>query len=251
MMFLQIARRELHQMLRTPYAWVLGSVLLLIAGIFFAFGLAGYADYAAQSAMYGEEVSVVQGVVEQFVVILGLLLVLFMPVATMRLFADEQRSGAMALLLTSPIRSVDIVVGKWLGMMSFWMLLLGGGFAYIPVTLYWFASPPPGPLLAGFGALVLLTSLGTAIGVMAGSLTHSPLIAGGISWCILMLLWVASFLSQMEGLLGDAGTMLGLSGHMEALAAGLVSSADLAFFLLGTFFCLFVAQQRVESQRWS
>lgn len=250
-MILQIARRELRQMVRTPYAWVIGSVLLLIGGAFYSFGLAGYADYAAQSAMYGETISVVQGVVEQFVVVMGLLLVLFMPVATMRLFADEHREGAMALLLTSPIRSWDVVIGKWLGMMGFWFGLLGAGFAYIPGTLYWFADPPAGPVLAGFSTLLLLTSLGTAIGVLAGSLTRSPLIAAGLSWGALMLLWVASFLTEMDGPLGSIGRTFGLSGHVEGMAAGLVTTPHLAFFALGTLFCLFAAQQRVESQRWS
>lgn len=251
MMILHIARRELRQMLRTPYAWMLGAVLLFIAGVFYSFGLAGYADYAAQSAMYGEEVSVVQGVVEQFVVVMGLLLVLFMPLVTLRLFADEHRHGAMAMLLSSPLSSTEIVLGKWLGMMGFWALLLGCGFSYIPLTLYGFGSPPAGPLVAGFAALLLLSSLGTGIGLMAGSIAQSPLLAGALSWCCLMGLWMVSFTADLEGPLGTLGSTFGLSGHLESMAGGLLSTADLAFFAIGTLFCLFVAQQRVESQRWS
>jgi ABC-2 type transport system permease protein len=251
MMILHIARRELRQMLFTPYTWILAAVLLFVAGVFYAFGLAGYADYAAQSAMYGEEISVVQGVVEQFVVVMGLLLVLFMPLVTMRLFADEQRDGAMALLLSSPVSSTEIVLGKWLGMMGFWALLLGLGFAYIPISLYWFSSPPAGPLISGFAALILLSSLGTGIGLMAASMSRSPLLAAGLSWGCLMGLWMLSFTAHMQGRLSILGKTLGLSGHLEAMAAGLLSSADLGFFTLGTLFCLFVAQQRVESHRWS
>jgi len=251
MMILHIARRELRQMLLTPYAWMLGAVLLFIAGVFYSFGLAGYADYAAQSAMYGEEISVVQGVVEQFVVVMGLLLVLFMPLVTLRIFADEQRHGAMALLLSSPISTTEIVLGKWLGMMGFWVLLIGCGFAYIPLTLFGFSSPPAGPLISGLCALLLLSSLGTSIGLMAGSLSRSPLLAAALSWCCLMGLWMLSFTADLTGPLSALGRTLGLSGHLEGMAAGLISSADLAFFALGTCFCLFVAQQRVESHRWS
>ena len=250
-MIFHIARRELRQMVRTPYAWLLAAVLLFIAGVFYAFGLAGYADYAAQSAMYGEEISVVQGVVEQFVVVMGLLLVLFMPLVTMRLFEAEQRQGAMALLLSSPVSSTEIVLGKWLGMMGFWSLLLVGGFAYIPITLYWFASPPPGPIIAGFCGLFLLSSLGTGIGLMASSLSRSPLLAAALSWCGLMILWVLSFTADMENELATLGKYLGLSGHLEGMAAGLISTDDIGFFVIGTLFCLFVAQQRVESHRWS
>jgi len=250
-MIFHIARRELRQMLLTPYAWMLGAILLFIAGVFYSFGLAGYADYAAQSAMYGEEISVVQGVVEQFVVVMGLLLVLFMPLVTLRVFADEQRHGAMALLLSSPLSSTEIVLGKWLGMMGFWTLLLGCGFSYIPITLFAFSSPPAGPLVAGFTALLLLSSLGTSIGLMAGSLSQSPLLGGAISWCCLMVLWMLSFTADLEGPLGLLGKTFGLSGHLEGMASGLISSADLTFFAGSTLFCLFVAQQRVESHRWS
>lgn len=251
MMILHIARRELSQMVRTPYAWLLGSVLLFVAGIFYSFGLAGYAEYAAQSAMYGEEISVVQAIVEQFVNIMGLLLVLFMPLVTMRLFADEHREGAMALLLSSPVTSTQIVVGKWLGMMGFWAILLGLGFCYIPISLYAFSSPPAGPLLVGFLALVLLTSLGTGIGLMASAMTRSPLLAAALSWCCLMFLWILSFTADLDGKLAAVGKALGLSSHLEGLAGGLVHTGDLAFFVLGTLFCLFVAHQRVESHRWS
>ena len=125
--------------------------------------------------------------------------------------SEEQRDGAIALLLSSPITSSQIVVGKWLGLMGFWLLLLVAGFAYIPISLFWFSSPPAGPILVGFLALVLLTGLGTAIGMMASSLTGSPLLSAALSWGLLMFLWILSFTAELEGKLSAIGKSLGLT----------------------------------------
>jgi ABC-2 type transport system permease protein len=253
MMTLHVARRELRQYLQSPFTYVMAAAFLFINGIFWALILDSYARYAGEAAMYGgeEEFSVLEGVVDPFVQTVALLLVLFLPTLTMRLLAEEQRSGSMALLLSSPVSSGEIVLGKWLGLMGVMVLMLGAGMAYVPATLFLFGEPPLVPLLLAYGGLFLLCSLGVAIGVMASSLSGSQVIGAVVAWAALLGLWILSALQDSQALLAELGKRFGLMLRFEGFGKGLVESGDLAYFVLLTAFFLFVAQQRVEAHRWS
>jgi ABC-2 type transport system permease protein len=250
-MIAAIARRELRGYLHAPFSYVVSAAFLFIAGVFWALVLDSYAQIAGQAEMYGmDDFGMLEGVIQPFVSTIGLLLVLFMPVVTMRVLSDEQGGGAMALLLSSPVTSAQVVIGKWLGLWAFFLGLLGVGLLYVPATLFFFGEPPVMPLLTATLGVVLLTGLGSALGVMAASLASSQILAAVVSWAGLMALWILSFLATSDGRLQPVGAMIGLMNHMEAFGQGMVRSNDLIWFgtLIALF--LFVAQQRVESHRW-
>ncbi len=250
-MIWHIARRELRGYLHAPFSYVVSAAFLFIAGVFWALVLDSYAQLAGQAEMYGmTDFGMLEGVIQPFVSTLGLLLVLFMPVVTMRVLSDEQGGGAMALLLSSPVSSTQVVLGKWLGLWAFFGGLLGVGLLYVPATLYFFGDPPLAPLLTALLGVVLLTGLGSALGVMAAALSSSQILAAVISWAGLMALWILSFLASSDGILQPLGQMIGLMNHMEAFGQGLLKSNDLVWFGSLTALFLFVAQQRVESHRW-
>ena len=169
----------------------------------------------------------------------------------MRVLAEEQRSGSMALLLSSPISSLEIVLGKWLGLMGFLLVLFSAGLAYVPGVLFAFGKAPAAPLLTALLGLMLLAAAGSAVGVMTSSLSEKQIVAAVMSWMILLGSWILSFLESLEGILGSVGTHIGLILHYESFGRALIRSNDLAYFALLTAFCLFVAQQRLESRRWS
>ena len=156
-MIFHIARREFMHHFRSPGTYFVSAGLLFIAGVFFALVVDSYTRFAAQGAMYGQEpLSISQGIVEPLASTLGLLLVLFLPTLTMRVLAEEQKSGSMALLLSSPVSSLEIVLGKWLGLLGFLACVLGLGMAYVPAMLFVFGDPPLAPLLsAGLGLALL------------------------------------------------------------------------------------------------
>jgi len=250
-MIFHVARRELLHYARSPGAYFVSAGLLFIGGVFFSLVIDSYTRFAAQGAMYGQEpMAVTQGIIEPMASTLGLLLVLFLPTVTMRVLAEEQNSGSMALLLSSPISSLEVVLGKWLGLMGFLACVLGLGLGYIPAMLYLFGDPPLAPLLTAALGLLLLCSVGAAVGVMTSALTSNQVVAAVSSWSLLLGLWILSFLETLDGWMGAVGTHIGLIVHYQSFSQGLVRSNDLAYFGLVTALCLFVAQQRVESQRW-
>lgn len=250
-MIWHIARRELRGYLHAPFTYVVSAAFLFITGVFWALVLDAYARIAGQAESYGvDDFGLLQGVIQPFADTLGLLLVLFMPVVTMRVLAEERQGGSMALLLSSPVSSAEVVLGKWLGLWAFFGGLLGLGLAYVPATLFLFGDPPVLPLLTSFLGIALLAGLGAALGVMASSLASSQVLAAVISWVALMALWILSFLAATDGALQPVGQMVGLMNHLESFGKGLIRSNDLVWFATLTAFFLFVAQQRVESQRW-
>ena len=143
MMVFHVARREFLHYLRSPFSYVVSAAFLFIVGVFFALILDNYVQLSSQGPMFGEQsLTITQGIIEPLSSTLGLVLILFLPALTMRVLAEEQRSGSMALLLSSPISSLEIVLGKWLGLMGFLLVLFATGLAYVPGVLFAFGKAP-------------------------------------------------------------------------------------------------------------
>ncbi len=252
MMVFHVARREFLHYVRSPFSYVISAAFLFIAGVFFSLILDNYIQLSSQGAMFGDQtLTITQGIIEPFSSSLGLVLILFLPALTMRVLAEDLRSGSIALLLSAPISSLEIVLGKWIGLMGFLLVLFAGGLCYVPVVLFAFGDAPLAPLLSALLGLLLLAGAGSAVGVMTSSLSEKQIVAAVLSWMILLGCWVLSFLESLEGVLGEIGKHIGLILHYESFGQALIRSNDLAYFFLLTTFCLFVAQQRVESRRWN
>lgn len=251
MMTWHIARRELLAYLVSPFAWVVTAAFLFMNGFFFAIYVGSYAAYSSEAAAYGQEVSVSVEVVQAFVGTLGLLLVLFAPLLTMRSLATEQRDGSMALLLSSPVSSWEIVLGKLGGLMGFWLALFVIGMGYVPLLLAWYGGLEAGPVLSAVLGMLLLAGLASAVGLAASSLSSSQMMAAVVSWAVLLFLWIVGFLAEFDvPVLKTIGEWLGMASHYDELAKGLVTVVDIAAFVLLGFVFLFIAHQRVESHRW-
>jgi ABC-2 type transport system permease protein len=135
--------------------------------------------------------------------------------------------------------------------MGFLLILFTVGLAYVPIVLFAFGKAPLAPLLTALLGLFLLAGAGSAIGVMTSSLSEKQIVAAVMSWMLLLGSWILSFLESLEGILGDIGRHVGLILHYESFGRALIRSNDLTYFALVTILCLFVAQQRIESRRWS
>ena len=251
MMTWHIARRELIAYLTSPFAWVVSAAFLFMNGFFFAIYVGSYAAYSAEAAAYGQEVSVAVEVVQAFVGTCGLLLVLFAPLLTMRSLATEQRDGSLALLLSSPVSSWEIVLGKLAGLVGFWLALFVVGMGYGPLLLSWYGGLQAGPLFSATLGMVLLATFASAVGLAASSLSGSQMMAAVVSWAVLLFLWIVGFLAEFDvPIIKTIGEWLGMASHYDEMAKGLITVTDLSAFVLLGFVFLFVAHQRVESHRW-
>jgi len=171
-------------------------------------------------------------------------------VLTMRLFAEEKRSGTIELLLTSPLRDFEIVLGKWLAaMVLYWSLLVISLFDF--AILLFMSSPDWKPILVGYLGLLLQGGAMISLGIFLSSTTRNQIVAVAVTFFASLGLWVAEAVSVFNtAAWARAVGYLSILSHYEPFARGLIQSKDVIFFATFTFFWLFLTVRSLESLRW-
>lgn len=246
-----IALRELRSMFLSPLAWTLLAVLFAITAYMLMAAVFNYQLKQMQFQAFGEaaKLSLTDWTIAPMLGNTAVLLLLIMPMLTMRLFADEKRRGTWSAIASSPLSPMEIILGKYLGLLLF--LAITVILLSLPVfLLYLFGSPDFGQTLSGLVGLFLLSAAFGAVGLAASSATDNPIVAALAAFGILLLLWVASWLGDSGG--GSMGVILGylsLTNHYQNFLTGVVSSTDLIYFLLLAAAGLLFAQQRLMAER--
>lgn len=250
MAVLHIAWREIRGILATGTAWIVICVFLLLSGVFWLALVTNYVQqsqdlvfnpYAASMLTLGDYL-----IAPWFGNVL-IVLIFFGPAIAMRLFTEEYKQRTMELLLTSPIRTWEIVLGKYLGAMGFGALMLACT-AHVPISLYYFANPDWGFFVGGYLMLMLVLSILVSVTMLASSYTHSQMVALSSGLVAGLTLYLISWLAQdPEGVLAQVS----IASHVEEVLRGAIKLSDLVYFFAATFVLLFATQQRLESFRWS
>lgn len=236
-----IGHREFKLYFGSPAAYMIAFMILLILGIIFFANVANAVVY-----QYAPGVEIVIGP-------LVTLLLFGIPAITMRLIAEEQRMGTIELLLTSPIRDYELVVGKWLGAFLFLLVLIAVTWVY-PITLNFLVNPgiDQGPLLTGYVGIALIAAAMTAIGVAISSLFSNQIAAFFATLGVVLLLWFVSMPSEAAGATSaDFIRYLDFSQHFyNTLMRGILDLRDIVYYLSVTVLALFIGTVLVETRRW-
>ncbi|MBI2382717.1 MAG: ABC transporter permease subunit [Gammaproteobacteria bacterium] len=240
-----IARHELKRIFVSPLAWAVLAVVQLILGFVFINLLIDY----ARNAEYGDQFTGVAdymgGALYGFATIV---LLLVMPLMTMRLFSEERKSGSLTLLLSSPASLTEVVLGKYLGLVGF-MLALLALLAAMPLSLLPGTDLDLGRIGAGLlGVFLIMLAFGAA-GLFVSSLTREPTIAAVGSFGLLLLVWLIQILSYQDIPFAEVFGYLSLIGHYEDLRRGLFDSSDVVYYLLFTALFLWLTVQRLDLER--
>jgi len=179
--------------------------------------------------------------------VIGLFLI---PMITMRLFAEEKRSGTIELLATSPVRDLEIIVGKWLAAMMLYACLLlftAINFAF----LFKYGNPDWKPLLIAYLGLLLQAGALLAIGTFISTLTKNQIIAGAATFGVALLMFVLGWVGEYESATwARVLSYLSINVHLESFNRGVLNSKDAIFYLSMIFFGLFLTARSLESLRW-
>jgi ABC-2 type transport system permease protein len=236
-----IAQREFKLYFNSPAAYMIAFVIFLILGIIFYANVVNALVY-----QYAPGVEIVIGP-------LVTLLLFSIPAITMRLIAEEQRMGTIELLLTSPIRDFELVVGKWLGAFMFIFVLVALTWVF-PITLHYLVSPgiDQGPLLTGYLGIFLICAALTAIGVAVSSLFSNQIAAFFATLGVVLLLWFVSMPAEAAGATGaELIRYLDFSQHFySTLMRGILDIRDITYYLSVTALALFAGTILVETRRW-
>jgi ABC-2 type transport system permease protein len=247
-----ILRKELHSYFVSPIAYLLLTMFALIFGFFFWNALGYFVLMGMESQMRGQSfpMNLNEEVIRPLLSNASVIGLFFIPMITMRLFAEEKRTGTIELLATSPIRDYEIIIGKWLAALTLYatmLLFTALNFAF----LFKYGNPDWKPLAIGYLGLLLQAGGLLAIGTFISTLTKNQIIAGAATFGVCLLLWVLEWVSGYEtAAWAKVLAYMSVITHFESFAKGVIEIKDAIFYLTVIFLGLFFTSRSMESLRW-
>ncbi len=230
-----VAYKEAKIYFSTPGAYVVGAMFLSLTGIFFVFDVT--APFAEAS---------VRGIVDW----VSVFIVFLAPVLTMRLLAEEQKLGTLELLVTSPVRDWEIVIGKYIAAYLIFLMTLALTLYYV-LLLYVFGQPDTGPLITSYIGLLLHGGAALAIGLFGSSLSSNQIVAAVVGSAILLIL---SFVDRISEIVTGTAALvfsgMSMGEHVEDFARGVIDTADVVYFVSITAVFIFFTIRSLETRRW-
>jgi ABC-2 type transport system permease protein len=247
-------KKELRLYFTTPVAYGVMFSFLLVMGYFFFQIFSFYTMASMQSAMNpqmgGRDLNVTDSVLRPLFSNMSVILLLLMPLITMRLFAEERRSGTIELLLTYPVRDGAVLLGKFLAAVALFVVMLLLTLFY-PAMIMYFTRVEWGPLLTGYVGLLLMGATFIAVGVCISSFFENQIMAGTVTFMVLLMFWVIGWSADAAG--GVWKTILSelsIIEHFDTFAKGIFDTKDVIYYLNFTFLALFIGLKSLEARRW-
>jgi ABC-2 type transport system permease protein len=247
-MILAIAGRELRSLFMSPLAWSILGVMQFIYAYLFLSQIETFLALQPRLATLDGAPGVVDIVVAPLFANAAVLLLLITPLITMRVLSEERRNRTLSLLFSAPVSMTEIIVGKYLGVLSF-ILILIGMLALMPLSLLVGTDLDLGKLAAGLLGLTLVLSAFTAIGIFMSSLTEQPTVAAITTFGLLLLLWILDWAGSSGMPAGGMLSYLSVLHHYEPLLKGLFSSTDVVYYLLIIVLFLGFSIRRLDADR--
>ncbi|MEX2304212.1 MAG: ABC transporter permease [Bryobacterales bacterium] len=247
-----IARRELYSYFSSPIAYIVLAMFAVLFGFFFYSAVAIFVQFSAQAAMQpgAPPMNVNQFIVQPTLGNFGIILLLLTPLITMRLFAEEMRSGTIELLLTSPVHDYEIILGKWLGAMLLYACMLAVSLLNLSI-LFIVSTPDWRAMLVGYVGLLLMGGAFLAMGAFISTLTRNQIVAGAVTFCLFLLLWVLDWAgSYNTSIIGRICSYLAIAPHFEQFSKGVIELKDAVYYLSAIAAGLFMSKRSIESLRW-
>jgi len=256
-----IAAKELRVSLTTWTSYILFGAFILISAFFFQQLVAEFQMQAMQFQQYQyreylSRLNATDFIVAPLMSNLTVFFVFLLPISTMRLFAEEKRSKTLELLMTVPVRPIEIVLGKYLAAVVLMLMMLGFTLIFPAILSFYGQSAEVSPVdwqtvTTAYLGLALMGAACVAIGLFASSVTESQIVAVIISFAALLMLYVIGMAARGEqGYWESILLYLSMTHHLESFVRGTIRSVDLAYYASLIFLSLFFTWRVVEAERW-
>lgn len=250
---LAILEKELEAYFVSPIAYAVITVFLLLSGFFFYNILSYFNLQCLQYSQYPymlEQLNVNEMVMRPLFHNMAIIVLLITPLLTMRLFAEEKRSGTIELLMTSPVTHWQVTLGKFGACFIVYTLMIGVTILYTAILMM-HGHPDFGPILSGYLGLLLMGAAFISVGLLASSFTENQIVAAVISFGALLLFYMIGWLSNFTGAaLGKVLSYLSIIEHLDDFVKGVIDTKDIVFYLSFILFGLFLTVRTVESSTW-
>lgn len=236
---LAVCTKELYTYFVSPIAYFVCFVFTALSGFLFSVILILTAENGGKSSI----------VIETLFSQMAFILLFFTPVLTMKLFAEERKSGTIELLLTSPISDSHVVIGKYLACMVLLFVMLTLTLLY-PILILFFGILDIGLILSGYLGLLLISSCFISLGLFMSSMSRNQIVASLSSFGIILILWIIGILSNRTDSIPKILSYLSFHVHYTEFSRGIIVLKDVVFYLSFTTVCLFSTVKSIESSKW-
>lgn len=229
-----IFQKETNSYFLSPVAYVIIAVFTIFSGYFFSIMLG-----ITQETTLRYSLSYTQ-----------FILSVLTPVITMRLLAEENKTGTMEPLMTAPITDFEVVFGKFLSAWALYNVMIAPTAFYI-IFLAWVGSPDYGAIIASYIGLILMGGLFISIGLLVSAITKNQIVAAVIGIVALLILLVIGLASTgSEGWFYSTLRYIGTYDHWDTFTKGIIDTRDIVYYVSFTALLLFIVVRIVESRRW-
>ncbi len=243
---LAIIRKEWKIYFVTPAAYVVLALFALITGFFFYSMLAIFTMQSLGGGFGQGMLDVNTNLVQPLFFDVGITLLFLLPMLTMRLYAKEARAGTLELLKTSPLRRMEIVLGKFFSAFGILLFLLLIAAAYLAIVAH-DSHPDLRQIAVSFLGVALMGGAFLALGLLISSFTRTQVAAGVATFRLFLLLWVADWVTTYNsGALAHVFSYLSITSHLQNFSQGIIEVQDLVYYLSLMVGGLFLTARRIE-----
>lgn len=245
---LAIARRELGSYFGSPVAYVFLAIFAALFGFLFYGHLANILRYAPQIAQYGG-LNLNEMAIRPMLMNIAVISLFLVPMVTMRLYAEERKSGTLELLGTAPVSEWQVLLGKFLGAFTLYSCTVLLAAFYISL-LFLYGDPNWKPALAGILGLLLFGGMIVSLGMLFSTLTSNQIVAGSLTFGLFLLLWLLDGISSLAGgTTGQVLSYLAVTPHLTNFTRGVLDLSDSVYYLSFILLGLFLTARSMENAK--
>jgi len=248
---LAIAQKELKSYFASPIAYVIIGFFALVFGYFYIVSINFFLQMAMQMGVPGQgQVNINNMAIRPLLQNVSVVALFVLPLITMRTYAEEKRSGTIELLLTSPLTDFQIIMGKFVGAVALYALMLAVTLPHMGI-LFIYGNPEWKPIVTGYLGLLLMGASFISMGLWISSLTRNQIVAGMITFAMFLLLWTINWAIDSAGpTMQKILTALSITDHFDDFAKGVIALRHVVYYLSFISFGLFLTAKSVDSERW-
>ncbi len=248
-----IAQKELRSYFAKPVAYaVIGGFTLLFA-VFFISSLNIFLRVSLQAGMMqgAPAININEFMIRGLFGNTGVIMLFVLPMITMGSYAEEKRSGTIELLLSSPLTNVQIILGKFFGALSLFVIMLAATLIHMGV-IFWYGEPELLPVLSGYLGLLLMGASFISVGLLISSTTKSQGVAAMITFATLLLFWIISWVGDPASGSTWSSVLAYLSvlDHFDDFSKGVIDTSHVTYYLSFIGLGLFLTAKSVDSEQW-